>query len=285
MKIAFVCNWGESSTSLLDRYRKQTPRDSGKWNDIEGITDPAAADFIVAMDGSSGKYPGYKTMFFQREPENIKKRTPITGAMFDGNYDNFYQISNWWIEKPFDELLLMERPEKKKNLSCVMSRKVSCDGHRTRLNFLKKLSSEYGEEIDVYGIGLRDVVPKNSYRGALFGRDKTPGLIDYRYSLACENVRIDNYFTEKLVDCFLTWTKPIYWGSPNIGKYFPSRSFELVDIRDKDSSTRVIDISKKLVEKEDIEALKEARDLVLNRYNIWPSIEKVLKKCQIKFQK
>jgi hypothetical protein len=35
-----------------------------------------------------------------------------------------------------------------------------------------------------------------------------------------ENSRCDDYFTEKLIDCFATGTIPIYWGTSNLGSYF-----------------------------------------------------------------
>lgn len=45
-------------------------------------------------------------------------------------------------------------------------------------------------------------------------------LFDQQFHIAVENTRINNYFTEKLIDCFKTKTIPIYWGCPNIGDYF-----------------------------------------------------------------
>jgi len=41
-----------------------------------------------------------------------------------------------------------------------------------------------------------------------------------QYNLCIENVSQNNFFTEKLIDCFLTKTIPVYWGCPNIGEYF-----------------------------------------------------------------
>ena len=40
------------------------------------------------------------------------------------------------------------------------------------------------------------------------------------YSVAVESSNEPNYFTEKLIDCLITKTIPIYWGCPNISEYF-----------------------------------------------------------------
>ena len=47
-------------------------------------------------------------------------------------------------------------------------------------------------------------------------------LMNYMFNVAIENTRKnhENYFTEKLVDCLLTKTVPIYFGCPNIGDHF-----------------------------------------------------------------
>lgn len=47
------------------------------------------------------------------------------------------------------------------------------------------------------------------------------GLFDgIQFSLVIENSKQVNYFTEKLIDCLITKTVPIYWGCPNIGEFF-----------------------------------------------------------------
>jgi hypothetical protein len=40
------------------------------------------------------------------------------------------------------------------------------------------------------------------------------------YSIVVESSSEPNYFTEKLIDCLVTKTIPIYWGCPNISEYF-----------------------------------------------------------------
>jgi len=44
-----------------------------------------------------------------------------------------------------------------------------------------------------------------------------------QYSIIVENNQNKNYFTEKIVDSFITKTIPIYWGCPNISDFFDSR--------------------------------------------------------------
>ncbi len=43
---------------------------------------------------------------------------------------------------------------------------------------------------------------------------------DSMYHIAIENTQNVNYVSEKIVDCFMSYTIPIYWGCPNIGDYF-----------------------------------------------------------------
>ncbi len=50
--------------------------------------------------------------------------------------------------------------------------------------------------------------------------DQKLELFSSMFHIAVENISEKNYFTEKLVDCFRTFTIPIYHGCPNIGDYF-----------------------------------------------------------------
>ena len=43
---------------------------------------------------------------------------------------------------------------------------------------------------------------------------------DVQYGVAIENVSHKGYFTEKILDCFLLKTIPIYWGCTDIDKFF-----------------------------------------------------------------
>ena len=43
---------------------------------------------------------------------------------------------------------------------------------------------------------------------------------EFQFAIIIENSRQINYFTEKIMDCILTKTIPIYWGCPNISDFF-----------------------------------------------------------------
>jgi len=51
-------------------------------------------------------------------------------------------------------------------------------------------------------------------------RDDKIHLFTSMYSVAVESASQKNYFTEKLIDCLITKTIPIYWGCPNSSDFF-----------------------------------------------------------------
>jgi len=56
--------------------------------------------------------------------------------------------------------------------------------------------------------------------------------LPYAFTIVTETCRVDNLFTEWLLDCFAVGTIPIFWGCPNVGDYFDARgilSFETAD--------------------------------------------------------
>jgi hypothetical protein len=86
---------------------------------------------------------------------------------------------------------------KTKLISMISSNKESSVGHRNRLSMIQK----YMDSVDFYGRGF------NTFE------KKEDALKDYMFSIAIENLKYDNYFTEKLTDCFACGTVPIYYGS------------------------------------------------------------------------
>ena len=98
---------------------------------------------------------------------------------------------------------------------------------------------------------------------------KYEGLQNYKYSICIENCRKENYFTEKFTDAILCWTIPIYYGCSNISNFFPKDSYYEIDITKDNCYEDVINIINKPITEENIKSLKIARNLILNKYNIW----------------
>ena len=108
---------------------------------------------------------------------------------------------------------------KNKMTSFITSNKNMCDGHQFRLDCLNKIQQK-SLNVDLYGRGINEI------------DSKLQGLQDYRFCIAMENDYTNNYFTEKLLDCMLSGTIPIYHGCKNIEKYFDINgiiTFETVD--------------------------------------------------------
>lgn len=96
--------------------------------------------------------------------------------------------------------------EKSKNCSFILSNKQTTEGHKLR-HYLKDLAAPTGK-VDVFQPADWVYIPK------------IDACKDYRFSVVVENGRFSSYFTEKIIDCFLTGTVPIYWGCPSLGEFF-----------------------------------------------------------------
>lgn len=130
---------------------------------------------------------------FNRLP-NPGNHPPLKSPLFDT------------YELPEDALKIYP---KNKLVSCVTSNKAFLPGHLTRLNFVSSIK----DKVDLYGRGIKEIP------------SKLEALRDYMFSVAIENNTSadDYYFTEKITECFLTGTIPIYHGCPNIGEFFDER--------------------------------------------------------------
>lgn len=154
-------------------------------------------------------------------------------------------------------------------------------GHRYRINFLKRFSRTFPGVLDLYGknVGAFDLSSFKDYKGA--PASKWAALASYRYSFAFENVSEPNYFTEKLIDCILAGCMPIYWGCSNLGDFFPKNSYVQIDITKPDSVFEAMDIINSDFREKNLDALKKAKDLVLNKYQFWPAIHGIVKKLEL----
>ncbi len=161
---------------------------------------------------------------------------------------------------------LFDKP-RTRNLSIITSNKTFTEGHRRRLAFAQGIKDSLGEEIDLFGRGFRSM------------DDKLESLEYFRFQIVIENSSYDDYFTEKIIDCILAGVYPIYYGCPNLEKYLPAGSFVRIDIGDVEGSLAVI--RNALEQRFDVihrEKLREARDLLMHKHNMFPMLADLLPK-------
>lgn len=118
-------------------------------------------------------------------------------------------VGGCWIEE-IDRLI----HTKTKNLSVISSGKTMTYGHNLR----HRIINLYKNNItDIFGGGYNPI------------KYKLDALKEYRFSVIIENDNSDDWFTEKLIDCLITGTIPIYWGTKNINKYFNVEGFLVIE--------------------------------------------------------
>lgn len=256
---------------------RQTPLKRGVWGDIQFTTsDDEICDFLIVLN----QVP--KQTIVQVPPTNIWHLTqepPVEGTEFSRQDSPYFYLKftpdttqlgkqyihshtalPWHVNRNYDELKNISSIEKDRTLSWITSNLSYLAGHRRRLNFLEKLQEEI--KFDLWGRGFQPL------------EDKWDGLAPYRYSLAVENYSGPHYWTEKIADCFLAWTMPIYYGATNIETYFPSDSFIRIDIA---QPKEAIEIIKETIQNnayiKNRDAIAFARELVLEKYQFFPFIK------------
>lgn len=161
------------------------------------------------------------------------------------------------------EEIVAKNPQKTKLISVITSKKAFTKGHVDRLRFVKKLKEYYGDAVDVFGHGFNDF------------DDKWDVLAPYKYHIVIENSECNYYWTEKLSDCYLAGTYPLYHGCTNIGDYFPHGAYQTINIRDFESVVNAIENAKKTnLYENSLDLLQEAKQHVLGSYNMFNLIAK-----------
>lgn len=251
----------------------QTPGGHGRWKDATFVVnqDIDECDAWIVYEGLFGKEttrcPANQVMLITAEPEDIRAYEPGWLRSFDRVRTVQPDISHsrrtvghtalpWYLGPGYDQLSAGDFPAKTDNISVICSNKAMIGGHRRRLRFVERLLEL--SSMPRFGRGFHDLP------------DKWEGLAPFRYSIAVENSRHDHYWTEKIADCFLAGTVPIYWGAPNIRDYFPAESIIVIDSLDPVEVARIIktEATPEAYQRR-LPALREAKRRVLEEYNLF----------------
>jgi hypothetical protein len=254
---------------------QQTPAERCHWHGVEFFLNQPVSecdawfvyDGLPAVDSTC--CPEGNLCFITAEPSTFKRYNRSWLKNFDRVITSQQELQHpnktsgqtglpWLLRKSYDELSQMSLPAKTAGVSVISSTKTTTRGHRRRLAFVRELMRQ--APVEVFGRGFRPL------------EDKWDGLAPFCFSIAIENSSHPDYWTEKIADCFLAGTVPIYNGCPNIGEYFPKDSFIPIEIDDTTGAIHQIKqimVNAHASHAAHIPALLEARDLVLNRYNLF----------------
>jgi hypothetical protein len=292
-----------SINSPKEGLLRQTPNNDGVWGDYNFyINEPVdECDYWVIY--SKGEKQNNKTkvsrdnlVLLTGEPEPIYHYAPgfiknfgrVLTSRKDIKHSSLTHIQPaqpWWVGRKMlqngniefvSDYNELSKPvqNKKKLISVITSLKGFTQGHKDRINFVKKLKLHFGDEIDVFGNGI------NGFE------DKWDTLRDYKYHIVIENSSFEDYWTEKLADCYLAECFPFYHGCKNINKYFDNKSFKTIDINDFEKTIKIIENGlKEDLHNKNIVDIRKAKTLILNKYNIFPMLVEQLKTNSLKSRK
>lgn len=277
---------------------RQTPDSSGRWGDFQFFIDQEVdeCDYWVVYNDllrtETAMCPPQNTIFITAEPPDIRGYDPRFLKQFARVVTFHPNLShprvtmnqpglNWHVgrvltdianrqsivNKNYNDFKNMHHFNKTKLMSVVTSSKTFAPGHRKRLELVNRLKDHFGDRLDVFGKGIREI------------GDKWDAVADYKYHIAIENSYLPHYWTEKLADSYLAGAYPIYYGCPNLKEYFLPNAFTKIDVNNPEGAITMIEncIASNKYENS-VDAIMTARNKVLDEYNMFPMITKLLKK-------
>ena len=270
----------------IERYftypdlKRQTPNSSFQWKEFTFTEENIdSCDYLVILeypkaDFSIAVNPKNIIHICQEPPNEISKYRQYANKKVNLIYNQLNIQQNnilshgalpWHVDKDFDFLssLKVDSLQKENKIVWVTSNQSSSKGHQLRMNFLNQIKAL--PFVELYGRGIRPI------------DDKWEVLQNSKYAIAYENFQDDFYWTEKIMDCFLSYTMPIYFGCNAIADYFPKNSYIQIDPNDKHSDLFLKEIVESKKWEENIEAIETARNLILQDYQLFPFLYNQIK--------
>lgn len=264
----------------IERYfksfdlKKQTPKSTMQWGDYTFSDDAEECDYLVILDyphsDFSVKVNKDNIIHLCIEPPNevskyrhyANKNVSIIFNTVDIKENNFltHCALPWHVNKDFDFLssLKVENLKKEDKIVWVTSNQRTSKIHNVRMDYLDKISALQLPFVELYGRGINPI------------DDKWDVMSTAKYAIAYENYKNDYYWTEKIMDCYLSYSMPIYFGCNLIDNFFPKDSYIQLDPNDKhiDLFLKEIVTSKKW--ENNLDGITKARELILNEYQLFP---------------
>ena len=181
------------------------------------------------------------SLFIETYPQSQEDLSPINIISFQ-EPNEYFGLHDWVIQnKDLFNIILTQSDKVLNNCDNAVFQPfghtwLKPDQYEKEYNKEFKLAHLQGKLLKTYGHSLRHQVTarkneltiptkfyetygdRNNIDDARLGKEFIFG--DSQFGVVIENVSSRGYFTEKILDCFLLKTIPLYWGCSNIGDYF-----------------------------------------------------------------
>lgn len=290
-RVKMICDQC-SSKELCDQWNNMS-KGNHIWNNIKITYDDNDIDYYVIINRviNNEYYDPMKTILFQMEPycynplqnygvktwgkwANIQKNDFMDVRTHKYTYNNCESLLN----ETYYEISTMKINKTKNYISSICSEKYFDPGHIKRIDFLKYIEKNYSDfTIDIYGRCSKHNF--KNYYGELSRKEKSKGLMPYKYYFMCENNSERNYITEKFWEALLCECFIFYYGAANVSEYINPRAYIQLNLNDFSKSYKIMKqaINDNLWEK-NIDIIREEKYKILNYYNFFPTIERSITK-------
>jgi hypothetical protein len=282
MKLVFLCNWCSSRT-LTQQWKRFTPNCSGIWGTLETLEledsaipplgwTPGITFIVINTCSILHSLNPKQVMVFHMEPF-IPDRPEWWGRPFGDVYGHarVHNTVEWHLSYTYNQLKFMRFDTKHDRLSTIQSNKRFDPGHLLRHEMIQSLDAEV--DLDVFGTIQGSF---KSYKGPLPPYAKEDGLREYKYTFACENNKIHNYLTEKLVDGILCECLVFYWGCPNVFELLPEGCCVVLGEDVAENCKRIRGAMDEKLWEQRLPLIQAAKAKILDEMQVFPRLETLL---------
>jgi hypothetical protein len=278
VRVIMYCNW--ATPSDLRKFWNRMTKGSYRWNSLRFV-DKEPADYYVVINSlpENISLDLSRTVFFQMTPNMREWADPkAKDLLFCGTHDEHFNNNEWRISKTYSQLKsepILKDASLDSSLSACFTDSYRSLGEIRRIDFAKFL------EHKDFPIHVRggNKFEWNNYKGDV--STYTDNIfLPYKYVLSVEDVSVNGYFTDKLIDGILSECLVFYHGAPDWREYFDSNAFIWLDLTNFEMDyQKILKAIEQNLWEDRLPAIRKAKKMILEDTGFCPRLEKILSQC------